>query len=71
MLFVLVVDVLQKILEATNQLLDAPISIKFSISAIALQYADNTGLIAAANQGRLVVMGSSSEVHNKSNASRT
>jgi Reverse transcriptase (RNA-dependent DNA polymerase) len=55
-LFVIAVDVLQQILRAANLTLTSAISEKFQQPTLTMQYADDTTLIASADQETLVMI---------------
>lgn len=56
MLFLLAVDVFQQMLRVANSTLTQPISSKISESILALQYADDTALVANADSSTLVTL---------------
>jgi hypothetical protein len=56
MLFVIAVDVLQKMLQSASDLLRTPISNKIEQSVLALQYANYTALISAADTTSLATL---------------
>lgn len=49
MLFLIATDVLQRLIERVNETLDVQISAKINQPVIALQYADNTAIVAHAD----------------------
>lgn len=53
-LFIIAVDVLQQMIVATNETLNGPISNKLNKSIVALQYADDTAIIAKVDLTTLI-----------------
>lgn len=56
MLFIIAVDVFQRMIGVANGILTKPLSTKYSQSIIALQYVDDTAIIANADLDTLVML---------------
>ena len=56
MLFILAADVLQQMIAATNSLLNKPLSAKIAEPIMALQYADDTAIIASSDEKTLIFL---------------